>query len=57
MKFKYVGPNEEITLREVPFKKGKAVDVECANFQEKLEGLDIFEKVKPRAKANGKNEV
>lgn len=55
MKFKYVGPDEEITLREITFSKGKAVDVECENLQSKLEALDEFQAVKPRGKRNDKN--
>ena len=50
MKFKYKGPDEAITLREVTFEKGKAVLVEDEDFQKKLSALDYFTVVKPRAK-------
>ena len=56
MQFKFTGPDEEITLRQVTFKKGKAVDVDCPNLQAKLAALDFFTEVKTRAKRNAKNE-
>lgn len=50
MKYKYTGEDEAITLREVSFPKGKAVDVDCPDLQAKLAGLDYFKGVRPRAK-------
>ena len=50
MKFKYIGELDEITLRGVAFKKNKAVDVDCTDFQAKLSNLDYFKEVKTRAK-------
>ena len=55
MKFKFTGPDEEITLREITFAKGKAVDVADPEFQAKLAALDFFQVVKPRGKRNAKN--
>lgn len=54
MKFKYTGPDDEITLRDVTFPKGKAVDVD-EGLAEKISVLDYFKAVKPRAKRNDKN--
>jgi hypothetical protein len=55
MQFKYTGPDEEITLREVTFKAGKAVLVEDEGFQAKLSNLDYFKEVKPRGRPSAKN--
>ena len=55
MKFRYTGPDEEITLRQVTFKKGEAVDVDAPEFQRKLSSLDFFKVVKPRGKAGAKD--
>lgn len=51
-KFKFLGVDEqdEITLRETTFEKGKAVDVHCDALASKLRGLDYFEEVKSAAK-------
>ena len=54
MKFRYTGPDEEITLRQVTFKKGEAVDVDDS-LVEKISVLDYFKAVKPRGKANAEN--
>ena len=55
MKFKYTGPNKEMTLRGVTFPKNKGVEVLSPNFQAKLAALDYFAEVKPRAKKNDQN--
>ena len=52
MKFKYTGDLEEITLRDVTFPKGKAVDV-GDDLAEKLSVLDFFAEVKPRRARDG----
>lgn len=57
MKFKYTGPDEAITLREITFEKGKAVDVACTDLQAKLDALDYFKVVKPRGKRSDKNTI
>lgn len=54
MQFKYMGPDDEITLRGVTFKKAKAVDVD-ESLAAKISVLDYFKAVKPRAKRNDKN--
>ena len=54
MKFKYTGSDEAITLREVTFEKGKAMDVDCPDFQAKLAALDFFTQVKVRRNAKNK---
>ena len=51
MKYRFTGEQDEITLRGVTFKKGKAVDVEDPALAQKLDALGLFEVVKPRADA------
>lgn len=55
MKFKYTGPLDEITLRDVTFPKGKPVEVLNENFQQKLGNLDYFTEVKRGRRKNDKN--
>lgn len=50
LKFKYKGPEDEITLRGVTFKKGKAVDVDDT-LASKIKALDDFVEVKGRKNA------
>lgn len=53
MKFKYRGPDEEITLRDVTFPKGKAVDLtDSPELAAKVAVLDYFAEVKPRKRRN-----
>lgn len=52
-KFKFLGTEacpDAITLRDVEFAKGKAVEVEDDNFAAKLAALDYFAEVKPRGR-------
>ena len=44
-KFKYMGPQDEITLRGVTFKKGKAVGVDAA-LADKVSNISGFVEVK-----------
>jgi hypothetical protein len=54
MKFKYTGDQDEITLRGVTFKKGKAVDLSGnLDLAIKVDALDYFQEV--RRKSNAKN--
>lgn len=51
MKFKYMGPQDEITLRGVTFAKGEAVELDPENQHEallaaKIAVIDGFEEVK-----------
>lgn len=56
MKFKYTGDQDAITLRNVTFKAGEAVDLSAhPELAEKVSVLDFFKVVKPRAKRNVKN--
>lgn len=55
MKFKFTGPQDEITIRGVTFEKGKAVEVD-AELGAKVSGIDGFKPVRARkVKANDKN--
>lgn len=60
MKFKFIGEQDEITLRGVTFEKGKAVVVDDASLAEKISVLPYFEEVKrgpkPKAKKDGNAE-
>ncbi len=51
MKFKYDGPQDECTIRDVTFQKGKAVEVDDV-LAAKLRGIPDFSEVKPGRKAN-----
>ena len=55
MKFKYTGPQDEITLRGVTFEKGKAVDLsDNLDLAVKVDALDYFTEAKTRkVKSNG----
>ncbi len=50
MKYKYTGEQDEITLRGVTFKKGKAVDVDDPNLEQKISAMSDFSQVKNRGK-------
>lgn len=53
MKFKYIGPDAEITLRDVTFPKGKPVDLsDNLELAVKVSVLDYFAEVKPRKRKN-----
>jgi len=53
MKFKYIGPDAEITLRDVTFPKGKPVDLsDKLELAVKVSVLDYFAEVKPRKRKN-----
>lgn len=54
MKYKYIGPDDEITLRSVTFEKGKAVDLSGdPDLAAKVSALDYFQEVKRVRKSNG----
>jgi hypothetical protein len=46
MKFRFTGPQDEITLQGVTFEKGKAVDVASPELVAKISVLPYFQKVK-----------
>lgn len=53
MKFKYTGPDDEITLRGVTFPKGKPVDLgDNPDLALKVSVLDYFAAVKTRSRKN-----
>jgi hypothetical protein len=53
MKYRYTGPQDEITLREVTFEKGKTVDLsDNPELAEKVAVLADFKKVKARKNGN-----
>ncbi len=53
MKYKYTGEQDEITLRNTTFAKGKAVDLsDNPGLAQKVSVLPEFEAVKPKGKAN-----
>lgn len=59
MKFKYIGDQDEITLRRVTFKAGKAVDLsENPLLAAKIAKMPDFEEVKSgrKAKKNDQDE-
>ncbi len=54
MKFKYLGPDDAMTLRGVEFQKGKAVDLaDDPALAEKVARLDCFAEVKTRKRKSG----
>jgi hypothetical protein len=58
-KFKFLGTEtcpDTITLRDIEFAKGKAVEVEDDNFAAKLSALDYFAEVKPRGRKAAEDE-
>lgn len=53
MKFRYIGDDAEIVVRDVTFPKGETVDLtECPSLARKVSVLPYFEQVKRGRKAN-----
>lgn len=55
MKIKYIGDEDEITLRSITFPKGKPVDVDCSELVQKVAALPYFQIMK--ARKNGKKQA
>ncbi len=56
LRYKYTGPDEDITMRGVYFPKDKAVPVDDS-LGAKIDVLDYFERVKPGPKTAAKKKV
>ena len=57
MKLKFIGDQDEITLRGVTFEKGKAQVIEDEALSAKLAAMPEFEEVKRGRKPHGKDET